>query len=348
MPRKPRVLGRIMLAVALCSAAAGVGWAAQLVGRATAAPPASPDFTTVVSHPGSVGLDVPIRVSIDWRVSAVVRNQAAGVITSIDIDDSAKVSSGQQLYSVDLHPVVIAEGATPMFRDLEEGTVGPDVRQLQSMLRSLGFLELPADGIFGPRTVQAVREWQAERMQEPTGVVLLGAIAFVSQTPSVVSLDKDSIALGAAVSGGEEAIRVTSPDPELSASLARDQFVDIAVGSTVTIPTPEGDWHGEIGALSHQGDGNLKAVLRQSKRSSCGLECPFTVSSSDAIGSITVVPRAEGVIVPTAAIMTRGSTALVVDREGSEHLVEILASADGESAISGLRAGTVVRIRGAR
>lgn len=48
---------------------------------------------------------------------------------------------------------------------------GPDVRQLQQMLRALGFYRGPVDGVYGAETEAAVRAFQQSRRLTPDGVV---------------------------------------------------------------------------------------------------------------------------------------------------------------------------------
>ena len=60
--------------------------------------------------------------------------------------------------------------------ELSRGSRGEDVRQLQSMLIDLGFLEDKADGIFGKRTQAAVKSIQRYWGVEETGVADEGVI----------------------------------------------------------------------------------------------------------------------------------------------------------------------------
>ena len=60
--------------------------------------------------------------------------------------------------------------------DLSRGSKGEDVRQLQSMLIDLGFLDDKADGIFGKKTQAAVKSVQRYWGVEETGVADEGVI----------------------------------------------------------------------------------------------------------------------------------------------------------------------------
>ncbi|HKU95472.1 MAG TPA: peptidoglycan-binding domain-containing protein, partial [Vineibacter sp.] len=55
-----------------------------------------------------------------------------------------------------------------------------EVAQLQGRLRALGFNPGPADGVVGPRTVTAVREFQAAHGLTVTGTIDSGVFDDVS------------------------------------------------------------------------------------------------------------------------------------------------------------------------
>ncbi|AIS52606.1 putative peptidoglycan-binding domain-containing protein [Thermoanaerobacter kivui] len=56
-------------------------------------------------------------------------------------------------------------------RLLYEGTVGYDVLQLQMILQSLGYDPGPIEGIFGPRTKNAVMRFQRDNGLKVDGIV---------------------------------------------------------------------------------------------------------------------------------------------------------------------------------
>ncbi|MGI6485376.1 MAG: peptidoglycan-binding protein [Thermoanaerobacterales bacterium] len=56
-------------------------------------------------------------------------------------------------------------------RILRRGMRGEDVRLLQSKLESLGYMVGPVDGIFGPKTERAVRQFQRDNNIKIDGVV---------------------------------------------------------------------------------------------------------------------------------------------------------------------------------
>ncbi|BDZ54717.1 hypothetical protein GCM10025870_17900 [Agromyces marinus] len=139
---------------------AAVGWAASAV----FAPPddvlAATPYTYAELVVGEVGSSVSLNTVAKWPQVPAGTNQAIGTVTSVSVKPGDEVEAGDVLYSVDLRPVVVAEGATPAFRAVARGTEGADVKQLQLMLTELGFYSGVSDGEFGGATEQAVRDWQ--------------------------------------------------------------------------------------------------------------------------------------------------------------------------------------------
>lgn len=56
-------------------------------------------------------------------------------------------------------------------RILKIGSVGPDVKELQLILQSLGYDPGPIDGIYGIRTMNAVIKFQRNNGLVPDGIV---------------------------------------------------------------------------------------------------------------------------------------------------------------------------------
>lgn len=70
-------------------------------------------------------------------------------------------------------PSAPAPQAPPLFNDsrMARGDRNQDVRKLQEMLRKDGINPGPVDGIFGPRTERAVRDYQARQGLQTDGIV---------------------------------------------------------------------------------------------------------------------------------------------------------------------------------
>ncbi len=115
---------------------------------------------------------------------------------------------------------------------LRDGSQGPEVRRLQGLLNRVANAGLAEDGIFGPRTESAVRQFQASRRLEVDGIVgpktwaaLLGAsgaggagLMDGRHFGEVASVDPDAPALTidpAEFLTGEAATRAARADGEI-------------------------------------------------------------------------------------------------------------------------------------
>jgi len=76
------------------------------------------------------------------------------------------VYAEDQLAAAGLHPAVLAHPSW-----LAQGSQGADVAKLQRALAALGYDPGPVDGVFGPRTLSAVMEFQRRSGLAADGVV---------------------------------------------------------------------------------------------------------------------------------------------------------------------------------
>lgn len=144
----------------LCIVVAGaVWWAAGSVLSPAEDVFESTPYTFVKVVPGEVGSSISLNTVAEWAPVPVGANRAAGVVTSVGVVAGDEVGPGVVLYTVDLRPVVVAQGAVPAFRAIGQGTEGADVAQLQAMLTARGFYTGVADGKAGAGTVSGIRAW---------------------------------------------------------------------------------------------------------------------------------------------------------------------------------------------
>lgn len=149
----------VIVFVTLVPAAAGA-WALWSVTSPAEAPTTAIDHTCVEVVPGEVGSSIRLNTVAEWEPVPVGANRASGVITTVGIAAGDEVDQGSLLYTVDLRPVVIAEGDVPAFRDVGADMTGGDVKQVQQLLTDLGFHSGPVVGESGPGTAAAIRTWQ--------------------------------------------------------------------------------------------------------------------------------------------------------------------------------------------
>jgi peptidoglycan hydrolase-like protein with peptidoglycan-binding domain len=269
------------------------------------------------------------------------------VVTSVAIVPGDDVLAGDVLYAVDLRPVVVAEGATPMFRDLGLNSEGPDVAQLQELLASLGFYSGEIDGDFGTGVRAAVREWQDSLGLEDDGVIRRGDVVFVSSLPARVVL-ADEVTVGAPLAGGEVVVRELVGDPEFAIPLSPEQRSLVPLSADVFVTFDGGVWPGRIvEAVEDELRGELLLVLEGVDGGAvCGSDCAAAVpllGETSFSTEIVVVPETEGPVIPVAGILTDpdGSTSVRL-ADGTTVEVEVLAVADGLAVVEGVSAGDVI------
>ena len=346
----PRWLGVALLAVGCSLAAAAVTVAVLVVLRPASDPLDSRESTTVAVRRGEVGASLALNVVAEWKAIPAGRNRAAGIVTAVSVAPGDEVGQGSALYAVDLRPVVIGRGEVPAFRAISEGVAGPDVAQLQQLLAELGLYSGPSDGTAGAQTVGAIRAWQKQLGVEPSGVVQIGDVIFVAALPARVLVDPEVVAVGNAVAGGERAVRLLPGEPEFGIPVTAAQAELVPQGTAVEITAPGGAlWKAEVaGQRADAPSGTVVLALHPAAGGTiCGEHCgqlPVT-QPSRLPARVIVVPVVEGLVVPSAALVTGadGRTA-VIDAGGSRHPVTVIASARGLSVIEGVAEGVAVRV----
>lgn len=343
-------LGVATAAASLVLTAAVGGWAAHEV----LAPPADALDTAphvlVDARSGSVERSLTLNTAAEWTASQTLSNQATGTVTELLDDPGETKSVGEVLYTVDLRPVVVAEGGVPAFRDMGRGTEGEDVAQLQRMLIDLGHYGGPDNGVFGAATDAAVRSWQSQAKVSVDGAVRHGDVVFSPTLPARFVLDTD-VAVGAMFTGGEPVVKLLPDAPSFSITMTEAQARMVEHGMTVVIDHPSGSWTARVDDVVAADEGtDFVAVLDGVDEApiceeSCGdipTDEPLLLSSV-----IEIVPTTEGVVVPTAAIVTdaEGATGVVTETQTFQP-VTVVASADGMSVVSGIEAGQRVQVPG--
>jgi peptidoglycan hydrolase-like protein with peptidoglycan-binding domain len=341
----------VSVAVVSVLASCAVTWAAATVFAAPQASSVSDTYTTATVRLGRVESSISLNVAASWTKTLVASNLASGTVTSVVMAQGAELETGSILYTVDLRPVVVAEGQVPAFRDIAAPLKGADVSQLQAMLTHLGLYDGKADGEAGTSTVNAIKRWQKALGVEPDGVVHRGDLVFVPSLPARLTLDPSAITVGKAVGGGEPAIFGLPGSPTFTAPVAQSQAAAIPAGAEVEITAPSGQtWTAVAGSQATSSDTPDTTVVELSGLAGgpiCGEECGSVPTADKTLlpsRAITVKPTS-GMVVPSAALSTRANgTITVTDAKGQRHVVTVVAAAQGTSVITGVPEGLHVRI----
>ncbi|MFE4666270.1 peptidoglycan-binding protein [Streptomyces sp. NPDC056716] len=92
---------------------------------------------------------------------------AKAVVTRLPVKQGQSVRAGTVVAEISGRPVIALPGPIPLYRDIQPGMAGPDVEQLQSALRELGYSVTDEEGTYGPSTEMAVKELYEDRGYAP-------------------------------------------------------------------------------------------------------------------------------------------------------------------------------------
>jgi multidrug efflux pump subunit AcrA (membrane-fusion protein) len=205
--------------------------------------------------------DVTLKGTVGRVEQRQVDATAPGHISAVHVDDGATVEAGQAILSIDGRDAVAAPGDFPFFRELDVGSQGNDVRQLEQILSEAGFSPGPVDSLYTDQTRAALAGWQsahgypggtAERDEtvtvalgqgtgytlgdETAGAVVIGTRALTSAPRSKLSIITDGMprisvqAMNAEVAEGAPAQFRISTDRD------HDEVdLDVTVGGTAGV-----------------------------------------------------------------------------------------------------------------
>lgn len=192
--------------------------AAETRSKQATAPVEKGDLTDSKLFAGALGYGAPTGVP----------GAASGTVTWLP-EPGQVIEQDQPVYAVDERPVRAMYGATPLWRTLEYGIEGADVRQLNEDLAALGY-DVSIDETFGKRTRAAVQRWQEDRGLEVTGALTADDIVFVD---GPVRVDSVVAKLGQSAAG--DVLQVTSTKRVVNAAVSQADAARLAVGTKVRV-----------------------------------------------------------------------------------------------------------------
>jgi peptidoglycan hydrolase-like protein with peptidoglycan-binding domain len=342
-----------LVALVLVAAAGLAGWWAASVALAPPEDPLEGQTVDEIAYEvgvETIGRELRFQALAEWTTLDGPINRAVGIVTSVAIEPGVVVAAGDTLYFVHLRPVVIAVGATPMFRDLDQGSEGPDVAQLQALLVDLGFMEGEAEGVFEASTRRAVEDWQESLGLDGTGSVRIGDVMFVEGLPRPV-VPGEAVVSGRQLVGGEEALRLLPEGPRFWIPLSSDQRALVPSDAPVLVEYSEGEWEAVTVKLvdSTQTFGIEYILAAPDGGPVCGAGCASAVpiiGVSDFEVRVVVIPETTGPGIPVAAIHTgaNGNLFVRLASGGEEVPVTVIESTGGTAIVEGIDAGEVVLV----
>ncbi|MET9385418.1 peptidoglycan-binding protein [Streptomyces sp. NPDC002928] len=252
------------------------------------------------------------------------------------------IKRGEAVYSVDEDKVPLLYGSTPLYRTLDVGAEGADVKLLEKNLVALGYTGFTVDEEYTSATADAVKAWQEDLGREETGKVAPGDAVVASGAKRVAEVKS---ARGNAASG--EVLTWTGTQRLVTVDL-ETQYEDLVEeGTKATVKLPDGT---EADAtVTHVGNA-ATAQPADSGGSSGTTTLPVTLSVKDQkkLGRYQAAP-----VDVTLAAETRKSVLAVpvnalVARKGGGYAVQAVTASGVEyrPVKLGLFANGMVEISG--
>jgi hypothetical protein len=220
-------------AVLVAVAAAGAVVALSDGDQATAAAHGTPASTAPVQK-GELSAAVSQDGTLTYQArpdgspfSAI--NHARGTYTELPAAGD-KVRCGDVLYRVDAHPVLLLCGTVPAYRDLRQGAVGGDVRQLNRTLHVRG-----AGRAFTAKTESALEALQRRKGAHASGTLSLGDAVFL---PGPVRVAKVTGQLGGSAAPGAPVLNATSGRLHVQVNLDPSEQGKVRRGDRAQITLP--------------------------------------------------------------------------------------------------------------
>jgi hypothetical protein len=170
-------------------------------------------------------------------------NRASGTYTELpEVGD--KVDCGGVLYRVNDKPMLLLCGSVPAYRDLHEGDVGRDVRQLNRNLHRLGYdadagVNLdPGDDDFTWKTKKALAALQHDKGPDETGKLDLDAAVVLPQS---VRIAKVTGKLGGSAAPGAQVAQATSDTLDVQVNLDAAEQNEVKKGDRAQITLPSNE-----------------------------------------------------------------------------------------------------------
>ena len=223
----------VVLAIVVSTSAGG--------SSSSASGDAAPAATATVAR-GQLATQVSASGTLTYAAQAdgspySVVNQATGVLTALPRVGGV-IRCGRALYRVDGHPVALLCGSTPLYRRLNVGLKGWDVKELNRNLADLGYAdsaELDPSGYFGPETQAALKSLKADLGLSATGFLDPEQAVVL---PGPLRISSLSATLGSPAQPGAPIAEATSTSRLVEVDFDPSQAEGVKVGDRASITLP--------------------------------------------------------------------------------------------------------------
>jgi peptidoglycan hydrolase-like protein with peptidoglycan-binding domain len=219
----------VLAAVALAGRGFGLGGTEARQPASTNLPPATATVTRAT-------LTETERISgtLGYGTATTITARAGGTGTVTWLPPAGTViRPGDALYKVDNHPVVLLRGDLPLYRTLAAPWEGPDVKELETNLRALGYRGFTVDARYTQETVTAVKKWQKRLGLAETGTV---EPAQVVVAPGELRVAEHKVTAGAEATGPILTCTGTTRVITVALEVTRQHLVRVGLTATITLP----------------------------------------------------------------------------------------------------------------
>jgi hypothetical protein len=268
----------------------------------------------------------------------LIAQGSSGVVTWI-AEPGSVVELGDPVYKVDGKPVVLIHGTIPPYRTLQVGVVGPDVKQLESSLKEMGFTGFTVDEIFDSATANTVWAWQSKVGLEPTGYVTVDQIAVADGD---IRIALQGLAVGSHLAGGANQTVVSYTGRKKYVTVPLDVSLQhlVAEGNAAIVTLPDG--------TKVSGKVSFVDAVAQTIEDKQIIEVHVDVKDQKALGALEAAPVTVELVTGTRKnVLTVPINALVALSGGGYGLEVVQNGQTSYVAVkTGMFAGGMVEVSG--
>ncbi|WP_233625461.1 peptidoglycan-binding domain-containing protein [Actinoplanes sp. ATCC 53533] len=147
--------------------------------------------------------------------------------------EGSTVSRGRPVYKADSDPVVLLYGSAPLYRTLEPGAEGADVKLVERNLSALGYDGFTVDDEYTSATADAVRDWQDDLGLSETGTVAPAQVVVATGRIRVTALQ---LALGDTANGPVLSYSGTTRTVTVHLDVDKQELAKKGIAATVELP----------------------------------------------------------------------------------------------------------------
>ena len=292
-----------------------------------------------------------------------INSAVDGKVSQINVEDGDTVEIGDGVFALDGRTAVAVPGEFSFYRELTVGSVGPDVKQLETILNDSGYKIRDIDTLFTEDTRTALANWQFDRGYSGSSNENDETItASLSPNGAAYSVGRENTAAfvvtqAVPTSGGSGLRPAAAPIPVLTISAAA---ATVNEGSAVTFtitsdiaPTSDLTIAINIGGSATPGDDPVNdddydtilgsAIIKAGELTTSFISQVFVDNTIEDEEDITVAMTTQFGNDPTYALGNTNQIRVVIPANGSELRPLLTVKASSETISEGSTVTFTVR-----